>query len=186
MVRKNTGNKFSSIAGSTPRNLPFRETLTIEERVRYDELSLEQQSAYEQFCSDHPKNNTIDEYLRYSQNKSTSKTITAAPKTEEAILKKAEPKENVIVKETSKPIEQPVEKVVAETNIVTDINDFNPVQSVQNIINKNLSIEEEAGKNISVYLSAEALNVVAKYMKKHKVKNRSKLIETVLLNILKE
>lgn len=190
---KSKGNKFSSIASNTPRNLPFRETLTIEERVRYDELNPEQQSGYEQFCSDHVRNNTVDDYLKYSQTKSTPNTVTAipTPKAEEVVpketnIEKTKTEETVIVKETVKPIEQPVEKVTSETNIATDINDFNPVQSVQNIINQNLSVEEEAGKNISVYLSAEALNVVTKYMKKHKVKNRSKLIETVLLNVLKE
>lgn len=185
---KSKGNKFSSIASNTPRNLPFRETLTIEERVRYDELNPEQQSAYEQFCSDHVRNNTVDNYLQYSKTNSAPNIVTTTPtsKVEEVVPEKPKTEATVVVKETVKPIEQPVEKVVTETNIVTDINDFNPVQSVQNIINKNLSVEEEAGKNISVYLSAEALNVVAKYMKKHKVKNRSKLIETVLLNVLKE
>lgn len=183
---KSKGNKFSSIAGNTPRNLPFRETLTIEERVRYDKLSPEQQVAYEQFCSDHVKNNTVDDYLKYSKSKSAPTIVLATPKKEEVVIKEPISEETVVVKETAKPIEQPVEKVVAKTNVVTDITDFNPVQSVQNIINKNLSVEEEAGKNISVYLSAEALNVVTKYMKKHKVKNRSKLIETVLLNVLKE
>jgi hypothetical protein len=168
MARKSTGNKFSSIANSTPRNLPFRETLTIEDRIAYDKLSPEEQSGYEQFCIDNVNNNSIEDYLHYSKSKSTPKIVTKA------------------TKNTTKPIEQPVEINISETNIKTDITDYNPVQSVQSMINKNLSIEEEAGKNISVYLSAEALNVVSVYMKKHKIKNRSKLIETVLLSVLKE
>lgn len=165
---KSKGNKFSSIASSSSRNLPFRETLSIDDRVEYDKLSPEQQKTFEQCCAECEKDYSIKDYVKYDKSKSAPKIVTK------------------VIKNTTKPIEQPVEINMSETNIKTDIADYNPVQSVQSMINKNLSIEEEAGKNISVYLSAEALNLVSVYMKKHKIKNRSKLIETVLLNVLKE
>lgn len=165
---KSKGNKFSSIASGSSRNLPFRETLSIDDRVIYDELSPDEQKAFEQYCIEHEQNYTIEDYIKYNKSKSTPKIVANTSN------------------KTTKPIEQPVEIKQSETDIKTNIKDYNPVQSVQSMINKNLSVEEEAGKNISVYLSAEALNLVSAYMKKHKIKNRSKLIETVLLNILKE
>lgn len=169
------GNKFSSIASNTPRNLPFRETLSLEERVSYDKLSNEQKLAYEQFCKEHASSSVAD-YLQYM--KIDSNTVIEKP-TPKAGKGTTQPNE-------TKKIEQPIEKVTANVPEQNDINDYNPVRSVQSLINKNLSIKEEAGKNISVYLSSEALKVIDKYMKTHKVSNRSKLIETVLINVLQE
>lgn len=154
MARTNkTKNKFSSIANNTPRNLPFRETLSLEDRVRFDMLSPENKKFFEEYCAEH-SNHSIDEFLK------------ARPIAEATT--EVEPQESVAFDEPK------IEKV------------DNSISTVLGLINQAVAIEEEAGKNISVYLSADALNILKNYMKKHKVKNRSKLIESLILNILKE
>lgn len=164
MARTNkTKNKFSSIANNTPRNLPFRETLSLEDRVKFDMLSPENKKFFEEYCAEH-SNNSIDEFLK------------ARPVAES---KEVESQEPAVIDEPK------IKKVENTSKDMDQSKTDSSISTVLGLINQAVAIEEEAGKNISVYLSAEALNVLKDYMKKHKVKNRSKLIESLILNILK-
>ena len=42
------------------------------------------------------------------------------------------------------------------------------------------------GKNISIYLSANTLNLLNQYIKENRIKNRSIFIETLLLKVLSQ
>ena len=57
----------------------------------------------------------------------------------------------------------------------------NTIDDIKNEILERANVYEAAGKNISVYLSSNTLNLLTVYMKENKIKNRSKLIEEILL-----
>lgn len=83
---------------------------------------------------------------------------------------------------------------VTDTPIVPNVNTENSTETVpidnqlverfQAIITESLPTQER-GKNISVYLTNEAFTLLQNYCKKHKIKNRSTVIDTIIKNVLK-
>ena len=98
---------------------------------------------------------------------------------------------------TSNPFFKVADTINEEPGIIKPEIDYNPKKEIEHEhddiktsfrkqINQEVLSEEEAGKNISVYLSAEVLKIIKSYMKSNKIQNRSKLIEAIILSVLKE
>lgn len=183
-MARTKANKFTQIASNVTRNTPFIDSLNPEERTIFEKMSVTEQEECERYCIQNPNSGV----LQYA-----------------ALLQKIEPNNN---SNNNKPSSNPETVVITEQKIETkpkdkrkteqnniapknntkiEVSNIEPdetIQKVQSLIS-NSFIEKEAGKNISVYLSAESLKLLAEYKKKHKISNRSSLIDALIKNVLK-
>lgn len=95
--------------------------------------------------------------------------------------------EPVINKEVIPPIDEDEQKdediSSLSTEEVTTAAPISSIFDVQEIVNQNI-IQRRAGKTKSIYFSADSVEILKKYCKENKIKNESKVIDSLVKNVL--
>lgn len=160
-------NKWAKAVKDKQQNDEFRNMLTEDQKMTYDSLPINQQTAYKV------------QYLNRLKQLEESQKQTENDQEETPVV------EPVI----EKPVIEPVieEQKTADNTVVIrpHIEQYDhSIRSIQDLVKSSIP-QKEAGKQVSIYLSKEALDILAKYCSKNKIKNKSSLIDTMIKNVLK-
>jgi ABC-type Na+ transport system ATPase subunit NatA len=162
------GNRFSQAIQETNKELTVFDRLADDEKLEYAKLTAEQKVDYDNYFNNTPVNpRKIKEHLEDLKNEELAR-LASELKDKAQIVREDIHEEEVIHKDEP-----------------TMTNDFSDVQKgIKSIIDFSLQ-DKNAGKTVSVYLDGESVEILERYQKRNKIKNRS-VVFKALIALLKE